>query len=95
MTSMTTKVTTPSPAAGLQGPLAAPWPAPAWSTEERLQRIRAMCQQINGYVEFMCQIGNLTGSSAEVKERAVAAFYERMVVVARQLGRIKEDLQLA
>ncbi len=91
------KATSPSRAAPLhpeKGPLAAPWPAPPWTMEERLQRIRAMSQQINGYIQFICQIDELNGSSAEAKERAVAALYERMVIVASQLGRIKEDLQL-
>jgi hypothetical protein len=34
------------------------------------------------------------GTSAEAKERAVAAFYERIVVLEGQLGRIQENLQL-
>jgi hypothetical protein len=94
---MTTKVTTRSQAAALHaeiGPLAAPWPTPPWTTEERLQRIRAMGQQIDRYIQFMCHVGDLNGTSTEAKEKAVAAFYDRMVVVERQLGRIQEDLQL-
>jgi hypothetical protein len=53
-----------------------------------------MGQWINGYVRFLCEVGSLGGSSAEVREKAVAAFYERMVVVERQLAWIQEDLQL-
>ena len=90
---MTTKTNTPAPhpVAGL--PLS-PWQTPPWTTGERLQRIEAMGQRINGYVQFMCQIGNLNGTSAEAKEKAVVAFYEQMVVLERQLGRIQDALQL-
>jgi hypothetical protein len=62
--------------------------------EERLRCIEAMNQRFNGYVQFMGKVGQLNGTSAEAKEKAVAAFYERMVVLERQLGRIQEDLQL-
>jgi hypothetical protein len=68
--------------------------SPPWTTEERLLRIQTMGRQILGYIEYMCQVGSLSGTSAEAKERAVTAFYERMVVVERQLGRIQEDLRL-
>jgi hypothetical protein len=67
---------------------------PASTTEERLQRIEAMGQRIASYVQFMCQIGQLNGTSAEAKEKAVAAFYERMVVLERHLGRIHDDVRL-
>jgi hypothetical protein len=62
--------------------------------EERLQRIEVMGQRIDGYVRFMCQVASLNGTSAEVKDRAVTAFYERMVVVEGELGRIHEALRL-
>jgi hypothetical protein len=94
---MTTKVTSPSHSAAVgpkKSPLAAPWPTPPWNTEERLQRIQAMGQQINGYIQFLSPIGDLKGTSTEAKDIAVTAFYERMVIVQRQLGRIHEDLQL-
>lgn len=61
---------------------------------ERLQRIEAMGLRIHGYVQFMCQVGSLDGTSDEAKERAVTAFYERMVVVDNQLNRIQEDLRM-
>ena len=62
--------------------------------EERLPRIEAMNRRINAYVRFMCKAGNLNGTSAEAKDKAVAAFYERMAALERQLGRIQEDLQI-
>jgi hypothetical protein len=70
------------------------WSTPPWTLEERLQRIEAMGQRIDGYIRFMCQVGSLSGTSAEAKERAVTAFYERLVIVESQLGRIQEDLRL-
>jgi len=75
-------------------PAAGPWQTSPWTTEERLRRIEVMGQQVNGYVQFMCQVGTLNGSSAEAKENAVVAFYEQMVVLVRQLGRIQEDFRL-
>jgi len=70
------------------------WQSPPWTTEERLQRIQVMGQRIDGYIQFMCKVGDLTGTSSEAKERAVLAFYEQMIVVDRQLGRIQEELRL-
>jgi hypothetical protein len=66
---------------------------PVWTTEERLPRIEAMAQRINGYVQFMCQRSNLNCSS-EATEKAVRAFYEQMVIMERQLGRIQGEFQL-
>jgi hypothetical protein len=73
---------------------AGPWLTPPWTLEEGLRRIEAMGQQVDGYVQFMCKAGSLTGTSPEAKERAVMAFYERLVVVERQLRKIREDLEL-
>ena len=94
---MTTKVKAPARAkAPLAGGEAAagPWATPPWTMEERVQRIEAMGQRISGYVRFMCQAGSMNGTSAEAKERAVRAFYERMVIVERQLGHIQEEFRL-
>jgi len=44
--------------------------------------------------KFISGAGALSGASGEAKERAVAAFYERLVVLERQLGQIQEELQL-
>ena len=70
------------------------WVTTASSLEERVQRIESMGQRITGYIQFMCQIAGLSGTSAEAKERGVTAFYERMVVVESQLRRIHEELRL-
>jgi hypothetical protein len=94
---MTTKAKPPPRAAAL-GALeegwAGPWTEPPWTMEERLERIRALGQRIDAYVRFMCQVGGLGGTSAEAKEHAVTAFYERLVVAEGQLGRVQEDLRL-
>jgi hypothetical protein len=64
------------------------------TTAERLLHIEAMGKRVHGYVQFMCQVGALTGTSAEAKKRAVLAFYERLTVLERQLARIQEELRL-
>jgi hypothetical protein len=67
---------------------------PAWTREERLRRIEAMGQRIQGHVQFMIEIGDLKGSSDEEKDKAVESFYDRMTAMESQLGRILEDLRL-
>jgi hypothetical protein len=69
-------------------------PALHLTHDERLQRIEAMGERISGYIRFMCAAGTLTNASTEVKERAVAAFHERMLVVEKQLARIYEQFRL-
>src|SRR5262249_49661882 len=76
---------------------ASPRPAPHAeqpppTTEELLRAIEMMGQRINGYVQFMCQAGSRSGTSAEARERAIAAFHEKITAAERQLGRIEEDL---
>ena len=73
-----------------------PWPgqAPPCTTEERLLHIAALGKRVQGHVEFMGQVGGLGGTSAEAKERAVVAFYERLAALERQLDRIQEELRL-
>jgi hypothetical protein len=91
---MTEKVVPAVPALEPAAPLLGHWqPAPT-TIQERLQHIEAMGRRINGYVEYMCQSSNLSGSSMEAQEKAVTSFYERMLVLERQLGRIRDELQL-
>jgi hypothetical protein len=85
-----------------KGPLAPPpkeatgpaWETPPWTAEERLQRIQALGQRLNGHVEFMGGLGNLNGTSAEAKDKAITLFYERLTALEKQLARILEDLRL-
>jgi len=53
-----------------------------------------MGQRVADYVLFMGQVGNLNGTSAEAKERAIEAFHERLAILERQLARIHEELRL-
>jgi hypothetical protein len=39
--------------------------------EERLHRIETMRIRIDGYIQFMCRIAELSGTSNEIKQRAV------------------------
>ena len=94
---MATKTKTPPASPGRRAAVMPPpglSQTPPWTTEERLQRIEAMGQRIQACVQFMCQIGGLGGTSGEAKDRAVAAFHERLSVLESELSRIREDLEL-
>ena len=66
----------------------------AQNSNDPRQRIEALGLRIAEHVQFMYAPSNSGGTSAEVREKALAAFYERLVVVERQLGHIRESLQL-
>jgi hypothetical protein len=70
------------------------WQTPPASTEDCLARIRALGQRVDGHVQFMCAVSGLPSSSAEAKQRAATAFYERLRTLERMLGHIREELQL-
>jgi hypothetical protein len=53
-----------------------------------------MGQRVSGYVQFIREVGNLKGTSGEVKEQAVADFFERMDLLVRALERIQDTLRL-
>ena len=93
---MTTAAKAPAPRgaeqAGPRPPSA--WAAPPLTTEERLKCIEALGERIACYVRFMSAVGTLNGSSQELKERAVTAFYEQMARMEGQLRRIQDDLRL-
>lgn len=62
--------------------------------DEYLHRVEALGKRIDAYIQFMCQLGADTGTSAEVKQRAVVAFYQQMIVVERQLAHIHDEFRL-
>ena len=62
--------------------------------EERVQRIEAMHKRMDGYIQFMCKIATMPGTSGEMKERAVTLFYEQMVIVEKQLEHIHDTFRL-
>jgi hypothetical protein len=93
---MTTAAKAPAPRGRAQ---AGPWPPSAWASppltrEERLKCIEALGERIAGYVRSMSAVGTVNGSSEELKERAVAAFYEQMALAEGRLRRIQDDFQL-
>ncbi len=59
-----------------------------------MQRIESMGKRVQTYIQFMCQATSQSGASGESRERAVAAFYERMVVVETQLARLYDEFRL-
>ncbi len=70
------------------------WLTPPLTTEERLLHLRTLGQRITDYVQFMCALDKLPGTSEEAKQKALAAFYERFVTLEQQLGRIHDNLRL-
>jgi hypothetical protein len=70
------------------------WRTPPATTEDCLARIRALGLLVEGHIDFMCAVGNLPSSSAEANQRAAIAFYERLRILERVLGGIREELWL-
>jgi hypothetical protein len=71
-------------------------PAPPPQTlEERLEHLPVLLEHIEGCVEFMCDVARLTGTSREEKERAVAAFYDRLKSAEQDLSRIQDIIRLS
>jgi len=62
--------------------------------DERVQRIQAMHKRMDGYIQYMCTIATMAGTSGEMKERAVTLFYEKMVSVEKQLAHIHDEFRL-
>ncbi|MFO0930205.1 MAG: hypothetical protein U0736_24795 [Gemmataceae bacterium] len=91
--SITKPKTPPRPAPATDAEVE-PWTGPPRSMAERLERIKAMAERINQYVKFMCDVGSLSSTSNDAKEKAVCAFHDRMVIVETQLARIHEELWL-
>ncbi len=91
---MTTRATVSTPSISLPREGWNLWSTPGATMLERIERIDALGQRIGGYIKFMSQVGEMTGSSTEAKERAVSAFYENLLMVEQQLRRIQENFQL-
>ena len=67
---------------------------PPVTTADRLERIRGLGQRVDGSIQFMCALDRLAGTSAEAKEKAVAAFYTCLQALEQDLGRIQDHLLL-
>ncbi len=70
------------------------WSTPPGTMEEHIQRIERLGKRIDSYIQFMCQVGSMQGTSIETKQKAVTAFHECLVAVEAQLGRIHDALRL-
>lgn len=68
---------------------------PPFTMEDRVVHIQALGQRVAKHVQFMCNLGNLQGTSVEAKDLAVTVFYKQLLTLERQLNRIHEDLELA
>jgi hypothetical protein len=75
-------------------PLPEGWHTPPVTKEECLERIRTLGQRVVNCVRFMNGIDTVRGTSEESRQRALIAFYERLLIFERELGRIQEELQL-
>jgi hypothetical protein len=51
-------------------------------------------KRIDQHIHFICAVGNLSGTSLEAKDKAVAVCYERLRSLEQQLDRIQLDLRL-
>ena len=75
-------------------PLAQPPTRPPQTIAEHLVQIKEMGQRVTGYIHAMSKVDKLNGLSAEVKGRAVVAFYEQLSIMEARLRNIHESLQL-
>ncbi len=94
---MTAKTSTPSSSTATSRPAAPTMgfkSTTPQTTEEYLERIDAMGRRISGFIQFICQVGNLNGVSLESKDKAIVAFYDHLVIMERRLERIHSNFQL-
>jgi len=70
------------------------WRQPPVTTEDCVERIEELGRRVDGHVRFMCEVGKLASTSAEAKHQAAADFYDRLQILERVLGRIREELRL-
>lgn len=67
---------------------------PRSTLAEHVHRIGILGERIGAYLRFMSEIEEHAGLSDETKTRAAIAFYEKLIVVEQELGRIHEQYQL-
>jgi hypothetical protein len=67
---------------------------PCVTIEDRLTRIREIGRKVEEHVQAVTTIEALPGTSAESREKAVALFLERLVVLEKALGKTLEELRL-
>jgi hypothetical protein len=67
---------------------------PPATAEEFLMHIGVLGKRVEGHVAFMSGVERLSGTSAEAKNKALALFYQRLVSMELELGRVREELEL-
>jgi hypothetical protein len=89
---MASKPKPPAPPADGRPPVT--WRVPPATAEDRTERTLALGARIADHVRFMTAAAELPGTSAEVRGKALAAFYEELKIVERQLERVRDELEL-
>jgi hypothetical protein len=75
-------------------PVTDSWFIPPLTMEARLERIQALGQRVAEHIQFICAVADLAGTSEEAKQKTVAVFYDRLLVLEQTLARIHENLRL-
>lgn len=89
----TAKAPPPTSKAPLASSAELPRTPPA-TTEEYLLHIGVLGKRVDGHVAFMSGVERLSGTSSEAKNRALSLFYQRLVAMEQELGRVREELEL-
>jgi hypothetical protein len=74
-------------------PQQAPLP-PCVTTQERLIQIQLLGRRVLEHVRAVAAIDAVPGTSTEARDKAVAAFHERLLLLERALEKVLEDLRL-
>jgi hypothetical protein len=61
---------------------------------EHIHRIGILGKRIDAHIQFMSNLDEHTGLSAEMKSRAAIAFHEELIAVEQQLARIHDEYLL-
>jgi hypothetical protein len=67
---------------------------PPATAEEFLMHIGVLGKRVEGHVAFMSAVERMNGTSAEAKNKALSLFYQRLVSMELELGRVREELEL-
>ena len=67
---------------------------PCVTIGDRLTRIQEIGRKVEEHIKAVAAIEALPGTSAESREKAVALFLERLVLLERALGKTMEELRL-
>jgi hypothetical protein len=89
----TAKAPPPTSKAPLASSAELPRTPPA-TVEEYLLHIGALGKRVEGHVAFMGAVERLNGTSSEAKNKALTLFYQRLVAMEQELGRVREELEL-